>query len=105
MASRSRAQSISIGAISSANSSSSPLMMTMDIPTPTHTAVRRNSAPSPAAAFQHIITLAKKTNPQQNVVDKLKKTYKCSHCPTTFRRSEHCIRHERSRELPQQEKA
>ncbi|TGZ79042.1 hypothetical protein EX30DRAFT_373371 [Ascodesmis nigricans] len=70
-------------------------MSSSPIPTPTHTAVRRNSAPSPAAAFQHIITLAKKTSPPSNS-EKLKRTYKCSHCSTTFRRSEHCVRHERS---------
>ena len=51
-----------------------------------------------AAAFQHILTLPSSEAAQ--ATQKEKRSYKCGHCSTTFRRSEHCIRHERSREFP-----
>lgn len=50
-----------------------------------------------AAAFQHILTLPSSAAAQ--AAQKEKRIYKCGHCSTTFRRSEHCVRHERSREF------
>ncbi|KAF8242484.1 hypothetical protein K440DRAFT_120725 [Wilcoxina mikolae CBS 423.85] len=50
-----------------------------------------------AAAFQHILTLPSSAAAQNAI--KEKRSYKCGHCNTTFRRSEHCIRHERSHTL------
>jgi len=50
-----------------------------------------------AAAFQHILTLPSSAAAQTAI--KEKRSYKCGHCNTTFRRSEHRIRHERSREF------
>lgn len=51
--------------------------------------------PDAAAAFQHVLMLPSSIAAQAAL--KEKRSYKCTHCSTTFRRSEHCIRHERSR--------
>ncbi|KAA8912028.1 fungal-specific transcription factor domain-containing protein [Sphaerosporella brunnea] len=50
-----------------------------------------------AAAFQHILTLS--TSAVAQAAQKQKRSYKCGHCSTAFRRSEHCVRHERSHTL------
>ena len=65
---------------------------------PTHIAHRPQKKPDAAAAFQHILMLPSSIAAQAAL--KEKRSYKCTHCSTSFRRSEHCIRHERSRGFP-----
>ncbi|KAI5776940.1 hypothetical protein EDC01DRAFT_432804 [Geopyxis carbonaria] len=53
---------------------------------------------------QHILTLSPSNSTSKNGVARVgsgkeKRSYQCRHCATTFRRSEHCVRHERSHTL------